>query len=368
MTSPPAARYATTRSGSRGTLRTATRPVWRRRFLAAAESALQWTGAAPCWARATGAAGATVLTYHAVTTDADEDWIDPSNALPAPEFAEHVRFLARRRTVVPMTALVQALRRGETPPRRTVALTFDDGYLNTLETAAPILGRWSLPAILYLPTGCVTRGETPWIDHLHTAFRFRTRADLALAEFGLGDLRSGTSDDAGRAYASIRDRLVVSSPEDRSRILDAVVRQLAPSAAPPRLAMTWDEVRALRRLHPRFEVGVHSVDHVDLTSCGPAEARRQIAACADDVERELGERPRHFSCPYNRTSHAVRELVAAAGYESAVSQAPPSLLAAGSDLHRIGRIDGRRSVTSLALCTGGAWPTLPRLLFGRTSA
>jgi hypothetical protein len=79
-----------------------------------------------------------------------------------------------------MDALVGAIERGERLAEGTVALTFDDGYRDALEVVAPILARYGLPAILYLPTGYVGRGETQWVDRLYTMFAARAHHRLEL--------------------------------------------------------------------------------------------------------------------------------------------------------------------------------------------
>ncbi len=38
-------------------------------------------------------------------------------------------------------------------PRKAVLITFDDGYRDNLENAAPILLRHGYPAVIFVPTG-----------------------------------------------------------------------------------------------------------------------------------------------------------------------------------------------------------------------
>ena len=54
-----------------------------------------------------------------------------------------------------------------------------------------------------------------------------------------------------------------------------VIAQLRPVTRPPRTTMGWDELRKLVRAYPRIEIGSHTVDHIDLTSCDPRRARAE---------------------------------------------------------------------------------------------
>jgi len=55
----------------------------------------------------------------------------------------------------------EALSRGYSVPRRTVAITFDDGYRCVAEAARPILDRYGMPATVFVVSGCVG-GENAW--------------------------------------------------------------------------------------------------------------------------------------------------------------------------------------------------------------
>lgn len=339
----------------------------RRRVLRLAESGMYHAGVATAYATMTRASGAIVLSYHAVTSDRDTRWIDPANALSVDRFEAQMRFLARHRHAVSMSGLVDELSRGVSPPRGTVVITFDDGYHNTLEAAAPILERFGLPAIVYLPTGCLTRGESPWIDDLYTAFCFRTRHLLDLPAAGMPMSDIAAPERASVAYATLREKFIPADPITRARLLGTVQGQLAPSERAPRLTMTWDEARTLRERFPNLEIGTHSIDHVDLCSCTPEEARRQIEGSRHDAARELGRPVVHFSCPYSRTAAPVRAMIKDAGFRSATGGSQQVLLKAGADVFELDRLHAPRSVTDLAMRTSGAYPALPRLLFGRSS-
>ena len=340
-------------------------PKLPRRLLHGLERILYWSGAGALYVRGTRVQGAIILMYHSVARDRAEGWIDPRNSVFADLFEAQMAFLARRRNVVSMNELVDALEGGRTPPAGTVVLTFDDGYRDTFDTAAPILARYGLPATLYLATGYVDRGETQWIDRLYAIFTRRTRHDLELPglEPPYSDLR--VESDASRAYRSVADRLLVATWNDREALLTEVGSQLQPSEEPPRLTLTWDEVGELLSFHPRFEIGVHTRDHVDLVTNGGDTARQEIHACVADVERELRREVAHFSFPYGRTNDELCRVVMEAGLRSAVATEPATLICSGTNRFAMPRLEAPRDRTLFRFWTSGACPDLPTRLTGR---
>jgi peptidoglycan/xylan/chitin deacetylase (PgdA/CDA1 family) len=87
-----------------------------------------------------------IFMYHGVA-DVDED---PNQLCVSPaRFAEQMDWLARRGLRgVGIATLVDAMRAGR--QRGLVGLTFDDGYINVLETALPELKRHNFSATAYI--------------------------------------------------------------------------------------------------------------------------------------------------------------------------------------------------------------------------
>jgi len=91
---------------------------------------------------------ATVIVYHAVGDRPRE--LDPDGLFISQEqFELQMAFLARQRTVVPLS---QVMAPGAEGGRRRVAITFDDGFRNILTDAVPVLRRHAFPAAVFVPT------------------------------------------------------------------------------------------------------------------------------------------------------------------------------------------------------------------------
>jgi len=99
-----------------------------------------------------------VVLFHRVTDAIPEDDLTVSTEW----FKSFCELMRDRFNVVPMTQLYRMLNKGQTPPMRTVAITFDDCYRDYV-AAARTLAHYKLPATFFIPTGYVgTDHVFPW--------------------------------------------------------------------------------------------------------------------------------------------------------------------------------------------------------------
>jgi peptidoglycan/xylan/chitin deacetylase (PgdA/CDA1 family) len=101
--------------------------------------------------------GLRILFYHRISDDRDELAVTPLS------FAEQMDYLASEAyRVVDVLSAIDLLESGK-PLARTVALTFDDGFLDLAEHALPILSERGFSATVFIAPA-VTDGRTafPW--------------------------------------------------------------------------------------------------------------------------------------------------------------------------------------------------------------
>lgn len=101
--------------------------------------------------------------------------------------------------------------------------------------------------------------------------------------------------------------------------------------------MTWDQIRALRAAG--FEVGAHTMNHVDLGLVSGEEAKAEIEGSKRRLEQELGAGVGFFSYPYgrvNQITEANRDAVRRAGFVCCVS-AYGGDVRQGADSYRLQR-------------------------------
>jgi peptidoglycan/xylan/chitin deacetylase (PgdA/CDA1 family) len=277
-----------------------------------------------------------ILMYHRVGEPPWDPW---ALCIPPCVFREQLRELTRRRTIVSMEELASGLQAGRVPPRAT-ALTFDDGYADNIQVAAPILEDFGAPATFFLTSAFVSGGERFWWDELaRIVLGGREAADFTLEVDGtklaaawpvqhelpqdLPTWRVGrpSSDPRRFAYERLWNALRSMGETARRTALEALVAatgEEAPLADDPLGApMNSQMIRSAPKL---VSFGAHGRSHIPLTALPPAERRTELELARREVAALTGGAPPDgMAYPHGSFDDETRALVAAAGYEWAVT-------------------------------------------------
>lgn len=276
---------------------------------------------------------ALVLLYHRVAEPPNDPWalaVSPAN------FAEQLDVLRRQARPLALGELVTRLRSGRRLPPRTIVITFDDGYADNGEIAAPALARAGVPATLFLVSGALDDAADRefWWDELErllltdTALPPIVRLTIGGREraWSLGDDArqcSAATHSLGRAWrawedpptprhALYRDLWEVLRPlptAGRERAFDSL-RRLVAGAAPgggtspagPRPTHRRLSAAALRELavDGALEIGAHTVSHPALATLPPSAQRAELRESRARLEDLCGRPVRALAYPYGR--------------------------------------------------------------------
>jgi hypothetical protein len=110
-----------------------------------------------------------ILCYHGVIENSPNGFNSSGKHLNVKKFENQMEFLARNFEVVSMQNIENYFLGIESLPKKSVAITFDDGYANNLWTAHPILERYGLNATIYLATEYINSPKIMWSDRLELA-------------------------------------------------------------------------------------------------------------------------------------------------------------------------------------------------------
>jgi peptidoglycan/xylan/chitin deacetylase (PgdA/CDA1 family) len=178
-----------------------------------------------------------ILTYHSIDPSGSAISVHPD------AFDQHIAWLRSGRVAV--TTIEDLIRLPATAD--AVAITFDDGFVNFREVAAPRLLESALPVTLFV-VGDRVGTTNAWDGH-----PVRGIPDLPLLDWP--------------ALARLQEMGVV--------------------------------------------LGAHSRSHADLTRLDRTAVEDEVSGCGDVIERKTGVRPSTFAYPYGRLNDTVATIVAA---------------------------------------------------------
>ena len=154
-----------------------------------------------------------ILMYHRVADVRVDPW---ELAVPPAVFDAQLAVLRETRQPLAMSDFVGRAQRGTLPPN-AVAVTFDDGYADTLRQAQPRLAAAGVPATLFLATAFVGQAVEYWWDELARGILERDAAlDDAVTIGGVVcRLELPAVDDAARDSAAWRASEAPRTPREQ---------------------------------------------------------------------------------------------------------------------------------------------------------
>lgn len=291
---------------------------------------------------------AIILMYHRIGT------LDPTRHLsvrPA-HFKDHMEHLGRSFQPLPLQEILDRSANG-TLPDRAVAITFDDGYLDALTVASPILRGLGIPATFFVNTDKVERRHERWSDILERIFLSDSAVPSILGLRLSGSSRviqTGNRQERQAAYNEICDLgLALSSPE-REELIETVsawsLLDLDPRDS--HRLLTSKEIVELASVKGH-DIGGHTTHHLFLPAHQRAVQHQEVLENKRDLERLLGAPVRFFAYPYGDYTAETVEVAAAASFRGAVTVEPGRVHADSDPLrlprHSVREMDGARFAT-----------------------
>jgi peptidoglycan/xylan/chitin deacetylase (PgdA/CDA1 family) len=237
-----------------------------------------------------------ILYYHRLTWPTRGLRKPSLNVDPATFRAQLVGLRERGFRFSTIGEILQAIQRGSSPPRRTVVLTFDDGYESVYRYAWPVLRELDIRASLFVASAFIGSDEPfpfdPW----------------------------------GRAYASS-------------------------AGANAWMPLSWAQCTEMAN-SLEFEIGTHTHQHADFRG-RPADLVRDIRTSVRVIRERSGVTTSHFSFPFGdvgkgfasaELANAAREAGMLCGLTTAVDLVHP-----GADPFTWGRFEATGSDTAATL-------------------
>ncbi len=229
---------------------------------------------------------------------------------------------------VSLEQIVDSIRTNSPLPKRSIAFTIDDGFLDQATIAAPVFLKHNCPVTIFLITGMIDNELWPWDDKIaylvkHSQQNFiQLEIDGVEKSYTLQD--SESRQQATRSIQNWFKTLDAGNiPGYINKLSDATLLPVPEDPPSNYQAMSWDMARELEKKGITF--GPHTKSHLILSQLNDKIARQEIEHSWARLTEELASPTPIFCYPTGRdsdfTQREVDNLIRM-GLKGAVSTQP----------------------------------------------
>lgn len=271
---------------------------------------------------------ALVLMYHRISTPVTDPWnlsVSPGN------FEAQLNYLREHYSIISIHQLIQQIESGKIR-NGSVALTFDDGYLDNFTTAKPLLEKYSAPATFFI-TDDYLGGQPFWWDELESIIVqtenlpqvFSISFGENTIHFDLGEegqltepLRLTHNNYKSGKPPTQRTKLYVKLwkvfssliKEDQMKLM-RLIRDWANLTENKTEAGGTMSVSNLKQLSdsPLFTIGGHTSTHPSLSDFPAQIQETEISDNRDTLERITSDKVKYFAYPSGRYNQETIKIL-----------------------------------------------------------
>ncbi len=252
-----------------------------------------------------------VLMFHGVTTD-DTTWFS-SRHLPLNHFTKLIEYISQNFEVCSL----ENFSRNEfsTSKRKKVLVTFDDGYLNNLKHALPVMEKYKVPAVYFVSTLAYREDELRvlWADLIMVV----SKQNGGCLKFGELEFINEVNQSTGESLFQYIKRLPAHQRDQQliefcnhykvHSLLEKVDEDIWK-------LMTQEEIKKFIS-SDYVTIGSHSDLHYNLGNISLEDAKLDMLRSKEMLDSLVGGRVRSIAYPDGSYSAEVKDVAENIGFE-----------------------------------------------------
>lgn len=243
-----------------------------------------------------------ILCYHGLNADNDtEDHLNDFCFLPVSKFSSDLDDIIRCGwSVVDLNEGISRIRESSLA-KPSVAISFDDGFTDTLQRAEPLLKARSMTATVFIPAQLSRHGSAPWFTNVIRIIQ--SSSDKELIFFG-HKIPISTAGEKSRASSLIQNALKELHPIAIQNIVCQMAHENKCHLTEERtdyLTISETECRAAFA-RGTLKFGAHSDTHAIHSKLHPTELEREIEESCTYVKSIQGSPTCLYAYPNGRRS------------------------------------------------------------------
>jgi peptidoglycan/xylan/chitin deacetylase (PgdA/CDA1 family) len=247
-----------------------------------------------------------------------------------------MRYLKKNYNIISLDKLLSSLKRRRVL-KRSVVLTFDDGYNDNYIYTRPILEKLQIPATFFIATSNINTNKAFWWDRLSRVFHPKQKLPLRMPLFNATLSNPGKR---AETFWRIYQVLKSSSPKNIDKICTYLEQWVKLGEIEDYSCRTMNK-KDIRELADNrlFQIGAHTHHHSNLSSRAALLQRQEIQHSKQILEKITNNPIKYFSYPYgSKDNYTVQtvHIVKKSGFEAACL-AYPGVICKDTDLYELPR-------------------------------
>ncbi|MBI3502606.1 MAG: polysaccharide deacetylase family protein [Bacteroidetes bacterium] len=260
-----------------------------------------------------------VLCYHGCSYA--PDFSINGRHISSKQMEEHLIYFKKNFNIVSLSECFFSLRNGIVPKKKTIALTFDDGYVNNFTTLFPLLKKINIPATFFIISqSLVDDNFINWPDILDI---IKSYSGTKTLEIGDEKFKLNGNFFSNKLSLSASD-YIKKMGSDRDAILRDIMNKCGFAKIIPRANREYYKMINKEQLkqiseNALIEIGSHSHSHYNLGNVNNELAKEELIQSKKIIEEVIQKEVETIAYPDGSYTNETKRISEEAGYKNLVA-------------------------------------------------
>ncbi|HTA26933.1 MAG TPA: polysaccharide deacetylase family protein [Bacteroidia bacterium] len=275
--------------------------------------------------------------FHRVSPG-NEQWAIP---MPPDLFEKCIRHITSHYHVQTIEGFLMENKAKQPSSKPIACVSFDDGFKDNIEYAAPILEKYGCHSSFYVVTDCIDKNIPTWTHIYSNTFISTKKLFLKLSSGYLEkpvDIKFSSPQERINFGNQFFGKIKKIPHTARQEILIELYRNFDDVSVPENYMMSWNDINQLQKAG--FTIGSHTKTHPLLSTLKSDEdLLQELEFSGNRIMEMCGAFPETISYPVGDFDKRVMELSGKAGYTSGLAVGQRNFNTETDDKMSIPRVD-----------------------------
>ena len=252
--------------------------------------------------------------YHGVTTK-DHSYFSPRHVIVS-DFEKEILYYKANFDIISLEEAFKRIKNNEAFERKTITISFDDGFANNLEIALSILEKHSIPVTFFVSSVCVeNNGDSIlWPEFIAALRYFCKNQPIKYENEEYVDLIETTT------KLPLSDRIKSMPYEERDVLLNRIDKEYKISekirTLPEEIWKLLNEKQLVELSESKVTtIGSHGHNHYNLGQIEPKYAHFELEHSKKLLESAIKKEVKYIAYPDGSYNASVKDMAMSMGYE-----------------------------------------------------